>query len=146
MAKPSRRSRCFEHPFLLASAVLNFTKCNFLASTFFYSCSSSKIHRLSILLLRPLMAIITFNLTIVYMYMRYYHNAIAQWQYSPASVPWGSYQTLYIGLISDLSTSYGEIWLVRIYNHGTSTGYTPRCKWQWDLVYRGPAGHEVHVW
>ena len=36
-------------------------------------------------------------------------------------MPSGSYQTLYIGtrLISDLSTSYGTIQLVRIYNHGT---------------------------
>ena len=36
-------------------------------------------------------------------------------------IPSGSYQTLYIGtrLISDLSTSYGTIRLVRIYNHGT---------------------------
>ena len=34
-----------------------------------------------------------------------------------------------------------------MYNVGCCVciGYTPRCRWLWNLSYRGPVGHELEV-
>ena len=51
--------------------------------------------------------------------------------------------TLLAGASSMIIRPIGGEFYARYIWWSICIGYTPRCRWLWDLSYRGPAGHEV---